>query len=264
MTIANYSTPNGYYFSNYTGYVEDFNVHYYYTFVHPVATLVGSALNVVCAIVFAQRSLLASGPFFHYSLVNSVGATVALAAFSLFFLTRCGNFCSVANTYWSQLYELYAGLFFTNSLYFAGSLIQISISFQLYFSVTQKWVFKIILNWLYIYIWNIFLHISQDSNDWIAYRRPKWWWWFFWLVSQLAWASCLASSRRPFHKWSSRTAPYVHFTSTRIALTSPIRFSSTLHSLPQSYLTSCFSSYWLLLMFSYMSSCARSLSKRKI
>lgn len=137
ITISNYSDPN-YYFSNYTGYVYDFNVHYYYFFIHPVATLAGSALNIVNSVVFSQKNLRTSGPFFQYSLVNSIGATFALAVFSLFFLTRCGDFCSYANTYWSQLYELYGGLFFTNSLYFAGSLFQIAISFQLYFSVTQK------------------------------------------------------------------------------------------------------------------------------
>lgn len=129
---------SSFYFSNYTGYYRDFYVHYYYYYVHPVATLVGSALNVVCAIVFAQKRLRTSGPFFQYSLVNSIGAAVALLLFAGFSLTRCGPFCSYANTYWSQQYEIYAVLFVDNSLYFASSLVQISISFQLYFTVNQR------------------------------------------------------------------------------------------------------------------------------
>ena len=129
-------------FSNHTGYLEDFNVHYYYFFIHPVATLTGSFMNIICTIVFAQKRLHNSGPFFQYSLVNSIAAALALALFSVYCLTRCGPFCGQAYTYWSQMYELYVGLFFDNSLYFAGSLIQISISFQLYFSITQRFASK--------------------------------------------------------------------------------------------------------------------------
>ena len=137
--LKNISNPITMTFSNHTGYLQDFYVHYYYFFVHPIATLTGSALNVVCAIVLAQKRLRRSGAFFQYSLVNSIGACLALALFSVYGLTRCGPFCGQAHTYWSQQYELYVGLFFDNSLYFAGSLIQISISCQLYFSITRKY-----------------------------------------------------------------------------------------------------------------------------
>lgn len=126
-------------FSNFTGGVKDFNVHYYYLYVHPVVTWIAVFMNFICSIVFAQRDLLSSGPFFQYSLFNSIGAVIGMAIFSFFSITRCGPLCpSISYAYWTQIYELYAGMFVDNSLYFASSLIQISISFQLYLSVTHK------------------------------------------------------------------------------------------------------------------------------
>lgn len=54
------------------------------------------------------------------------------------FLIRCGSICGQGTTHWAQLYELYLILFVDSSLYFGGSLVQIAISFQLYFSITQR------------------------------------------------------------------------------------------------------------------------------
>ena len=127
------------YFSNYTGGLEDFKVHYYYYYVHPVFSWIAVLMNILCSIVFAQGDLLASGPFFQYSLANSVGAAIGMAIFSLFCVTRCGPLCpSFSYAYWTQIYELYGVLFIDNSLYFGSSLVQIAISFQLYLSVTQR------------------------------------------------------------------------------------------------------------------------------
>lgn len=127
------------YFSNNTGY-QNYNVHYYYFFVHPLVYLTGAIMNTLCTIVFAQKPLLSSGPFYHYYLVNSAFSAFGCVLFALVFITRCGPICGQDATYWSQIYELYACLFVVYSIYIASSLLQIAISFQLYFSITQKLV----------------------------------------------------------------------------------------------------------------------------
>lgn len=136
----NNSYNTTYNFNNNTGGIEDFNVHYYYYYVHPVFTSIAIIMSLICTIVFAQRDLLSSGPFFQYSLANSIGAVIGMAIFFLFTVTRCGPLCPATNyTYWTQLYEIYVVLFIDSALFFASTLTQISISFQLYFSVTNKY-----------------------------------------------------------------------------------------------------------------------------
>ena len=125
-------------FSNYTGNVENFYTHYYYFYLHPVLTMISFVSNSVCAVVFAQRELRTAGPFFQYSLVNSIiSATGMIVATGMSF-SRCGFKCNWSNSYESQVYELYGVMLLCNSTFFASSLIQIAISFQLYSSITQK------------------------------------------------------------------------------------------------------------------------------
>lgn len=141
MSVNTTSSQLVYYFSNYT-IVEDFKVHYYYTYVHPVVTILAALANLVCSIVFAQRELLRTGPFFKYSLINSIGAIFGMLALLGFTFTRCGPLCPTIGyfTYETQVYELFV-IYFGNSLYMIGSLIQIAISTQLYLSITQKYIY---------------------------------------------------------------------------------------------------------------------------
>ena len=125
-------------FSNYTGNVVDFNTYYYYFFLHPIVTMLAFLSNSVCAIVFAQRELRTAGPFFQYSLANSIISALGMIVASGMCLSRCGPLCSLSNSYESQVYELFGVMFLCNSIFFASSLIQIAISFQLYLSITQK------------------------------------------------------------------------------------------------------------------------------
>lgn len=69
---------SGVVFSNYSGEVNDYNVHYYYFYVHPFATWLATLTNFMCVVVFAQKELLSKGPFFQYSLVNSLGAGIGI------------------------------------------------------------------------------------------------------------------------------------------------------------------------------------------
>lgn len=128
------------YFTNYTGTLQDYHVHYYYAFVHPVVTLLSAFMNIICVCVLGQRDLVRSaGPFFKYSLVNSIAAAVGMVLLCGFAITRCGPVCpSFGYTYELQAFELYGVLFIGNSLYMFSSLIQIAISVQIYLSITQK------------------------------------------------------------------------------------------------------------------------------
>lgn len=124
---------------NYTNYTfNTYGVEYYYHYIHPVASIYAALMSLICTIIFAQKELRTGGPFFQYSLVNSAGSLVGMLLLSMMFLTRCGQLCPESSTFWAQEYEIYAFYLVANSLYFSGSIIQISISIQLYFSVTQK------------------------------------------------------------------------------------------------------------------------------
>ena len=125
-------------FSNYTGNVQDFNTYYYYFYLHPVLIFLAFLSNSVCVVVFAQRELRTAGPFFQYSLVNSIVSAAGTVLAGGMSFSRCGPLCNQAYSYESQVVELYSVMFLCNSTYFASSLIQIAISFQLYLSITQK------------------------------------------------------------------------------------------------------------------------------
>lgn len=134
----NSSINSSLYFSNFSQAVDDYKVHYYYVYAHPVVMFLAILTNILSAVVFAQKELLYSGPFFQYSLVNSLGAATGMLLLFMYCITRCGPLCSQSYTYWSQFYEHYITIYVGNSLYFGGSLIQIAISCQLYLSITQK------------------------------------------------------------------------------------------------------------------------------
>lgn len=128
------------YFTNYTDTLQDYHVHYYYAYVHPVVTLLAAFMNIICVCVLGQRDLMMTGgPFFKYSLVNSITAAVGMLLLCGFAFTRCGPVCpSLGYTYELQAFELYGVIFIGNSLYTFSSLIQIAISLQIYLSITQK------------------------------------------------------------------------------------------------------------------------------
>lgn len=137
VTITNVSHlyNSSYYFSNYTDRIP---LNYYYYYVHPTFVLLAGVICILCSYILAQRELRTSGPFFQYAAVNSFTAGLASPCLAMYFLTRCGSLCTTSPTYWSQVYEIYGIYFFTSSVFFSTSLVQIAISFQLYLSVTQK------------------------------------------------------------------------------------------------------------------------------
>lgn len=125
-------------FNNYTK-LEDFNTKYYYMYVHPVATWTAALVNICCAIVFGQKDLRKSGvAFFQYSLLNSLGAAVGMILLSGFTVSRCGDLCSISYLHETQAYQFYAIFYMGNAFFFGGSLVQITISVQIYFTITKK------------------------------------------------------------------------------------------------------------------------------
>lgn len=110
----------------------------FYHYIFPLVSFIGCVQNILCAIVLSQKELRSAGAFFQYSLVNSINS--ALVTFLLFFmfLTNCGHICETSYSYISQLYNIIAILFIVSSLYCFSSLIQIAISFNLYFILLQK------------------------------------------------------------------------------------------------------------------------------
>lgn len=111
---------------------------FYFFYIYPSVLFVGALQSLVCTVVLAQKELRSSGPFFQYSLVNSVDSTLGTFLAAFLFLVNCGSLCSTSYTFASQLYKVVAVYFFVSSLYFHSSLIQLAISVHLYFTLIQK------------------------------------------------------------------------------------------------------------------------------
>lgn len=135
---SNDTSPSFFIFSNYSNSIDNYNTEYYYLYVHPVACLSAAFMSLTCVIVFAQKDLLSLGPFYQYSLTNSIGSSIAMFLLAGYAFSRCNSLCNVSKSLQSQLFELYGIFYMCNAMYFYGSLIQIAISVQLYLSVTQK------------------------------------------------------------------------------------------------------------------------------
>lgn len=135
VTNVSHIYNQSYYFSNYT---ERLPISFYYYYIHPEFVLGAGLICFLCSYILGQHELRTSGPFFQYAAVNSFAAGIGSPTLAMYFITRCGSLCSSSSTYWSQVYEIYGVYFFTSSIFFSTSLVQIAISFQLYLSVTQK------------------------------------------------------------------------------------------------------------------------------
>lgn len=111
---------------------------FFFFYVYPVCLFFATAQSLVCTIVLAQRELRSSGPIFHYSLVNSIDATLGTFIAAFLFLVNCGSLCSTSYTYASEIYKIFAVYFIVTALYFHSSVVQIVISLHLYFTLVQK------------------------------------------------------------------------------------------------------------------------------
>lgn len=110
----------------------------FYQYIFPLVAFLACIQNILCVIVLAQKELRSSGAFFQYSLVNAINSS--LVTFLLFFmcLTNCGHMCNTSYSYISQLYNIIAILFIVSTLYCFSSLIQISISFNLFLIIDHR------------------------------------------------------------------------------------------------------------------------------
>lgn len=111
---------------------------FFFFYVYPVCLFFATAQSLVCTIVLGQRELRSSGPIFHYSLVNSIDATLGTFIAAFLFLVNCGSLCSTSYTYASEIYKIFAVYFLVTALYFHSSIVQIVISLHLYFTLVQK------------------------------------------------------------------------------------------------------------------------------
>lgn len=123
---SNFSMPN------------DYGISYYFYYVHPVIYFISAVLGILNSIVLANKELRTSGPFFQYSLVHSVDATLAAFLMLFLFLTNCNSLCYTSTTYSAQVYVVYGFYFVIASCYTASGFIQISIGFQMYLSIRNK------------------------------------------------------------------------------------------------------------------------------
>lgn len=78
MSINSSNNYSSIIFTNLSVEPYDYEVHYYYVYVHPFATLLAAAVNFMCGLVFFHKELLNSGPFFQYSFLNSFGASTGI------------------------------------------------------------------------------------------------------------------------------------------------------------------------------------------
>jgi hypothetical protein len=110
----------------------------FFHYIYPVIIFFAAFQNLICSVILAQRELRRGDPFFQYSLVNSIVSTVGTFLVGFMFLTECDLVCATAHTRSSQVYSVYVIGFVVSTLYVWNLLIHLSISFNMYFNLNQK------------------------------------------------------------------------------------------------------------------------------
>lgn len=117
---------------------NDYGISYYFYYVHPVIYFISGILGMLNSIVLANKELRKSGPFFQYSLVNSIGSTLASFLLGFLFLTNCNLLCPTSTTYLAQLFIIYCSHFLGGGYYLASGFIQIALGFQMYLAIKKS------------------------------------------------------------------------------------------------------------------------------
>ena len=112
-------------------------VFFYY--VYPVIIYLSVIANTMCSIVLAQKELRTSGPFFQYSLANSIASAIGTFLVANVFLYECYFLCPATGySNFMANYSLYAVVYSVSAMFIFSILVQLAISINLYLSMTQK------------------------------------------------------------------------------------------------------------------------------
>lgn len=117
---------------------NDFGSSYYYAYVHPIIELYGIFNGIIATLVLAQKEVRSSGPFFHYELIFTLQSLIGTIMTLPLTLTKCGYLCSTSNQLWARNYEKLTSFFIGQAILVADGLIQVSITFQIYFTLSPR------------------------------------------------------------------------------------------------------------------------------
>ena len=109
----------------------------YWTFILPLICLYSIITCVINLLVFA--SLKSKNVIYKIMLYNSISDIAYLVAVMFVFVIRCGEFCDeLKNSYMAIVYHQYIFMYFANSLALFGIFIEILISVQRIFILTNR------------------------------------------------------------------------------------------------------------------------------
>lgn len=117
---------------------SNYGSSYYYTYMHPFVELFGILNGITSVLIISQKEVRKSGPFFQYELLFTIQSLLGTIITTGLTLTQCGPLCSFSTQYLSRVYEKYILLFVGQIILLADSLIQVSLSIQIYFSMKQS------------------------------------------------------------------------------------------------------------------------------
>ena len=139
----------------------------YWTFILPLICLFSLATNTINIIVFKKISSKSRNTIYKYMLVNSISDQVYLICVAFIFIVRCGQFCTIKDTYLAKFYVHYIYMYAANSIAVFSMFLEISIVLHRFASLKNKNYFNNSnIKWLFLvlFIFCFIFHIPQLST----------------------------------------------------------------------------------------------------
>jgi hypothetical protein len=112
--------------------IKDFS----WTFILPSICLFGFFTNLINIIVFLK--LKSKNPIYKLMLSNSISNFFYSLICFFVFIMRCGQYCTIQNTYWVKIYEKYLFYYLTSVLGLFNIFIEVCVAIQRYMIVANK------------------------------------------------------------------------------------------------------------------------------
>lgn len=112
--------------------VKDF----WWTFILPLICAFGFFTNLINIVVFLK--LKSKNPIYKLMLSNSITNFFYSLICFFVFIMRCGQYCTIQNTYWVKVYEKYLFYYLTSALGLFNIFIEVCVAIQRYLIVANK------------------------------------------------------------------------------------------------------------------------------
>lgn len=146
----------------------------WYTFFAPIICVCSLTTNLLN--IFVLSKLKSKNKIYKYMYYKSIINSIYLFILIFVFLVKCGQFCTIRETYIAQVYHLYMFYYLTNCLSLIDLLIELTISLNRYLVITNRqyvnrfktnklFSFLIIFSFFFYLPNLIFFQISKFGNE---------------------------------------------------------------------------------------------------